>query len=109
MEKNLKNGFKKIQIRLSTANINCHAKVVLHFKKNINVGPNARFYFVGQLEGCHAYNSGLLAYPSPETIIKHNLSRRAKPAGENVSCHASRMEELMLKMGPFLNWARFFF
>jgi len=52
---------------------------------------DARFYFVGQLEGCHAYNSGLLAYPSPETIIKNNLSRRAKPVGENVSCHASNV------------------
>ena len=49
----------------------------------------ARFYFVGQLEGCHAYNSGLLAYPSHETII--NDSRRAKPVGENVSCHASNV------------------
>ena len=52
---------------------------------------DAGFYFVGQLEGCHAYNSGLLAYPSPETIIKNNLSRRAKPVGENVSCHASNV------------------
>ena len=40
---------------------------------------------------CHAYNSGLLAYPSPETIIKNNLSRKAELVGENVSCHASNV------------------
>ena len=74
-----------------------HNNFFIHVSSQSNVNyhffniQDAKFYFVGQLDGCHAYNSGLLAYPSPETTIKNNLSRRANPVGENVSCHASNV------------------